>query len=119
MSGVAVLADIVQSDATRVAAIALAGASFGVAIPVIREFARITDAYDRLAVKLFGVVHVLIVLFVWLTLAGRFGEDLTWRTPLAVVIFTLKIAVLLLIRQGQMDRNHRGQRPSRRHSDPV
>lgn len=107
------------ADALRIVAVIIGGASFSVGVLVIREWVRRLDGYGRLAARVFGAVHLLVVLFIALTLAEHAGEPLNWRAPMALTIFTTKLICLSLVYELQQDTKRRGDPPQRRAEDKV
>src|SRR4051812_2498750 len=88
----------VPVDIVRASAIILGGVSFGMALSLFPQLKVRWAKEDLLGARLFLVVHFLVVLFVTGNLIERHGEDLTWRTPVALLIFSLKIVMLALLR---------------------
>lgn len=107
------------ADGLRVLAVLVGGASFSIGVVVVREWVTRMDGFAQLAALMFGVVHFLVVTFVALSLAEHSGEPLSWRTPIALTIFTLKVASLELARRVQRDTYLREDPPQRRAQDKA
>jgi hypothetical protein len=107
------------TEVMRVAVVALGGLSLGISFPVTKLFSHRARRLEALAVRLFFVVHVLVVIFVAGVMAERHGEPMSWYTPMAAAIFTLKAAVLLMIREALLYRESYDTPPTRRAEDPT
>lgn len=104
-------------DAVRLGAVLLGGLSFGAALPVARLTLQRATRGEALSIRLFLVVHLSIVLYVAGVLASDAGEPVGWQAPAAIFIFTLKLAVLLLLREVGLQRECQEQPPQRRAED--
>lgn len=87
------------ADMLRVLAVVLGGVSFGIALRLYPRLRKVWAREDLFCARTFLIVHLLVVLFVAGALAEKTGEDLSWRAPTALVIFVLKIAMLVLLRE--------------------
>jgi hypothetical protein len=99
--------------------VALGGVSLGFSLPICRALIKRAPRLEALAIRLFFVVHILVVLFVAGVMAERAGEPLSWYTPMAMSIFVLKSAVLLMIREGLLHRESVEDPPARRVDDRI
>lgn len=106
-----------MSDLMRIVAFLLGGASLGAIIPVLRRFIRDGDRTQAFVARLFGIVHVSVVLFLFAILAERIGEPLTWYTPAAVGIFTTKLIAVWMLREIVLEQESRAEPPQRRAGD--
>lgn len=116
MSAPLLAADTV-ADLLRVGGVMLGGVSFGAALVVYRRLPLVWKKEDLVAARFFVVAHFLVVLFIVGALAEKAGEPMTWRTPVALMIFTLKIAMLALLRERIDGINLRTNPPARRALD--
>lgn len=104
-------------DLLRVLAVVLAGISFGMSVTLMPLLKRRWNREDLLGARMFLAVHGLVVLFIAGALAEKVGEALSWRTPVALVIFSTKIAMLALLRERLAGLELREVPPSRRLDD--
>lgn len=117
MNGDTLLSPETVADILRVIAVVLAGLSFGIALMLLPKLKLIWAREDLLTAQAFLIVHFLIALYVAGTLAEHAGDALTWRTPVALVAFTLKIALLALLRERVIGRDLHVDPPTRRIDD--
>lgn len=108
-----------MTDMIRILTVVIGGLSFGVAIPVLRLIITQGVRAEAFAARLFGGIHLAIVVYIAGVLAERAGQPLTWTTPAAVAIFTAKLVGLLVIREIVWSRELRGDPPIRRAEDHV
>jgi hypothetical protein len=101
----------------RVVAVAAGGVSFGIAVPTVLMLCSRMGRQYKLVARGFLAVHLFVVVYVAATLAYFLGEDLTWRAPLALVIYVVKIMVLILLRDLELARRRRVDPPARRATD--
>lgn len=108
----------VTADGIRLAAIVLAGASFGVALVVIRHLMLRAPRTERFLFVLLGLIHLAVVGYVTATLVSYAGEQLTWRAPIALSIFTAKLIAMVLARELVITGKLKADPPQRRLQDP-
>lgn len=106
-------------DAVRIVTVIIGGLSFGVAIPVLRLIIAEGVRAEAFAARLFGGIHLAIVVYIAGVLAERGGDPMSWYTPAAVFIFTAKLIGLLVIREIMWSRELRNEPPIRRAEDQV
>jgi hypothetical protein len=108
-----------MADLVRVAAVILGGASFGMGAVLIPRLKAVWAKEDLLIARTFLCVHLLVVLFVAGALAEKAGEALSWRTPIALVIFSVKLVMLAFLRSRVEGMRLQESPPSRRAADRV
>jgi hypothetical protein len=111
------LSPTTTADVLRVTACLLGGVSLGMTIVIVSRLKVLWTRLDLLVAKIFIVIHSLVVLFVFGTLAERAGEPLGWKTPIALVIFSLKITVLMVLRYRIAHHDMQQNPPHRRVGD--
>lgn len=104
-------------DLIRVGAFLIGGLSVGAALPVLAQFIRRGNRQEAFVARLFGCIHISVVLFIGGVLAERAGDPLSWQTPIACAIFTAKLIALLILREQVMQRELRDAPPQRRAAD--
>ena len=105
------------ADLCRVAAVLLGGVSFGMAAMLLPQVRKVWAKEELLMARTFIAVHLLVVLFVAGALAEKAGEQLSWRTPVALVAFSLKIVIFALLRERLSGRDLESDPPQRRALD--
>lgn len=104
-------------DAVRMFAVILGGLSFGAALTVGRLMVSRATRAEAFAIRGFITIHLLVVLYITGVIAARHGEPLSWYTPGALMIFTAKVVLLLMLREVFLSRELRQSPPGRRSDD--
>lgn len=91
-------------NVARALVMLMGGTVVGIGFPILwertKQWTNMGYPQGGRAALLLLIVNALVMLFIVLSLAERWDTELTWRTPLALVIFTLKGWMLLSIRQA-------------------
>jgi hypothetical protein len=86
---------ITAADVLRVIAVALSGFAFGLLAD------RLWVCRTRgVRVSLLAIALLLYAIFADVEIASRYGDDLTWRTPLGILAASFAIAGLWLDREA-------------------
>lgn len=100
------------ADAFRLFAMMLGGLAVGLKIPILRHHVETMHwmrrgrlRYDDVAVPLVlrAFAHVLAVLYICVSLAGKLGDPLTWQTPAALVVFIATIIGLIVTHRSDKE----------------
>lgn len=92
------------ADALRLFTMMLGGLAVGLKVPILRHHVETLHwirrgrlRYDDVAgpILLRAVSHVLAVLFICVNIATKIGDELTWQTPAALVVFIATITGLI------------------------
>jgi hypothetical protein len=86
-------------DVLRVIVVCWGGVVAGTGVLVLGALARTLErGHWRRSVVLLELVNVLVTAYIAFSIFGRWHEPLSWRTSLAVVIFTLKGTLIYSVR---------------------
>lgn len=108
-----------MSEAVRIGVVILGGASFGVALIILRHMTAYVGRAELFILRLIVAIHGAVVVYIAGVLTERVGEPMSWQTPAAAAIFSAKLVALLAAREVVTARRLREEPPTRRAEDET
>lgn len=94
---------LIESDFARLIVMTIGGLELCLSIAVAWGRDGLRDRGGPETAVLLPIFDVVLVASWWALLASKFGDQLTWYTPVAAVLFSLRLRILWTHRTQQMN----------------